>query len=110
MQTHVETEKDTTKDPGKLKARLDELKRMRDEIRVKIHLAGMDARDAFHEIEPEIDKAEHELTRLGKSAVRAVDKAEHELTHLAEDAAEAAARTLDSLAAALHRIRDRLPK
>jgi len=37
-----------------------ELKTLRDEIRVKRHLAGMDARDAWKDIEGSIDKlAQH---------------------------------------------------
>ena len=91
MQTQ-ETKAQGKKEPGKLQARLDELKALRDEIRVRIHLGEMDARDAFQKIEP------------------AVDKAEHELTHMATGAAEAVAKTLDSLAEALRKIHARLPK
>lgn len=32
----------------------DDLRRMADEIRVKLHLAGMDAKDAWEEIQPRI--------------------------------------------------------
>ena len=32
----------------------DDLKRMSDEIKVKLHLAGMDAKDAWEEIQPRL--------------------------------------------------------
>ncbi len=32
----------------------DDLKRMADEIRVKLHLAGLDAKDAWEEIQPRL--------------------------------------------------------
>lgn len=91
MQTQVKTP-EPVPTPDKLKARLDELKAMRDEIRVKIHLAGMDAKDAFQKIEPSVDKAELELE------------------HLAKDAGVAVAHTLDKLTAGLKKIRAKLPK
>jgi hypothetical protein len=37
---------------------LGEIKAMRDEIRIKLHLAGMDAKDAWAKLEPHIDKLE----------------------------------------------------
>ncbi len=47
---------DTTKD---LKAELDKsvslLKTLRDEVRVKLHLAGMDAKDQWNKLEPHLD-------------------------------------------------------
>jgi hypothetical protein len=33
---------------------IDTLRRMADEIRVKIHLAGMEAKDAWNELEPKL--------------------------------------------------------
>jgi len=35
-----------------------DLKRMADEIKVKLHLAGMDAKDAWDEIQPRLDDFE----------------------------------------------------
>lgn len=37
----------------------DDLRRMADEIRVKLHLAGMDAKDAWNEIQPRLEDFEH---------------------------------------------------
>lgn len=36
---------------------LNELEQVADEIRVKLHLAGMDAKDAWRKLEPTIDDA-----------------------------------------------------
>ena len=46
---------------AKLDKQLDELRGVRDDLRVRIHLAGMDARDALQKLEPRIDKVEQEL-------------------------------------------------
>lgn len=51
MQT--ETNHTTTSSP------LDSLRRMADEIRLKIHLAGMEARDTWNELEPKLRDLEH---------------------------------------------------
>ena len=40
----------------KLEALLAELQRLRDEIRVRIHLGGMDLRDQWKEFEPRIEE------------------------------------------------------
>jgi len=48
-----------------LKTALTEIQGLRDEIRVKIHLAGMDARDAWTKLEPRIYELEE---RAGKAA------------------------------------------
>jgi hypothetical protein len=42
-----------------LRETIDELERLRDEIRVNAHLAAMDAKDRWHELEPQLEKAEH---------------------------------------------------
>lgn len=39
-----------------LQATVDDLKRLADEIRVKLHLAGMDAKDAWEKIQPRIEE------------------------------------------------------
>lgn len=89
MQTHDIRTQDV-KGPDKLRPRLDELKKLRDEIKVEIDLAEDEVRQGFRKLEP------------------AVDKAEHELTHMAEGATEAVAKTLDSLAESLRKIRARM--
>lgn len=68
--------------------RLDELRRISDEIQLKVHLAGMDARDYWRELQPRLAEAEHRLAS-NASAANAVS---HEpsglgvvLRHLGED-------------------------
>jgi ElaB/YqjD/DUF883 family membrane-anchored ribosome-binding protein len=39
-----------------LQATADDLKRLTDEIRVKLHLAGMDAKEAWEKIQPRIEE------------------------------------------------------
>lgn len=57
--------------PGK-KA-LDFLKEARDELNVRLHLASMDARDAFHELEPRFEELKKRLEPAGKAAYDFVD-------------------------------------
>ena len=58
-----------------------DLRRLADEIRVKIHLASMDAKSAWASLEPKVQEFERKVDRATKSA--------------ADD--------LDSLAAVLHK-------
>ncbi len=41
-----------------MQANLTQLRQLRDELRVRIHLAGMDARDEWNKLEPKIEEAE----------------------------------------------------
>ncbi len=47
----------------------DLLKTMRDEIRVKLHLAGQEAKDRWQKIEPEIDKVGQEIAKTSRATV-----------------------------------------
>lgn len=52
-----------------------QLQTLRDEIRVRIHLAGMDAKDAWSSLEPEIEHAEQvakEATVASRAAIEDV--------------------------------------
>jgi hypothetical protein len=69
--------------------RLAELSRLRDEIRVQLHLAGMDARSFWEEIEPKLADLERKLER-GVDAT-----------------AKYANVIADELAGALEKVRDR---
>lgn len=59
----------------------DEARRIADEIEVKIHLAAMDARDRWHQIEPQVADLERRLRSGGKRVSEAVIK---EIKHLRE--------------------------
>jgi predicted nucleic acid-binding Zn-ribbon protein len=52
-----------------------ELKTMRDEIRIKLHLAGMDARDAWQKLEPRIDELEARARDLRDDMVERLENA-----------------------------------
>ena len=52
-----------------LKKTVDLLKTMRDEIKVKLHLAGQEAKDRWQKIEPEIEKAGNEVAKTSKATV-----------------------------------------
>jgi hypothetical protein len=54
------------------------LRRLRDEIRVDIHLARMDAKDRWHELEPQFALAEnvaHDISEASKRTVQATVEA-----------------------------------
>lgn len=59
----------------KLREELDrdvaELRALRDEIRVKLHLASMDARSAWKELEPKFEKLQQNVTAQGESVAEA---------------------------------------
>lgn len=44
---------------------LAELARLRDEIRVKVHLAGLDAKSAWKGLEPRLDQLERDIREEG---------------------------------------------
>lgn len=51
---------------------LDQLRTIKDEIRVQLHLAGMEAKEEWNKLEPQLDEAEkkaHELTNATKHAL-----------------------------------------
>jgi hypothetical protein len=66
----------------KVRAQVDEvlgdLRRMADEIRLKVHLGSMDAKDEWKEIEPKLHELEQEADRV-------VDRTTEELRDLGHD-------------------------
>ena len=48
------------------------LKTLRDELRVKMHLAEMDAKDTFAKLEKKADEVSREVTEVGKGALQEV--------------------------------------
>jgi hypothetical protein len=69
----------TTELKEELKKTLSNLQRLRDEIRVRVHLAGMDAKDQWNKLEPrildverEIDEAAEDVTSATRSALNDV--------------------------------------
>jgi uncharacterized membrane protein len=67
---------ETKKDIAALKT---ELKALRDEITLKVHLARMDLRDEWARLEPQVEKAWRELNETTMEAARDLRARIHEL-------------------------------
>ena len=52
----------------------DDLRRIADEIEVKLHLAGMDARDKWNELKPKLSKLDQHFNEAGQKANDAIEK------------------------------------
>lgn len=59
----------------------DEVRRIADELELKIHLAGMDARDRWRALQPRIAEVEKSISSAGK---RASDVVERELSAIGD--------------------------
>ena len=51
---------------------LADLRQLRDSIRVRIHLAGMEAKDAWEKIEPKLDQLERELDKNADAVAESI--------------------------------------
>ena len=51
---------------------LDELEQVADEIRVKIHLGGMEAKDTWRKLEPKLEDAKQQATAATDASVHAL--------------------------------------
>jgi hypothetical protein len=49
---------------------LDELRRLRDEVRVQVHLGGMDAKKAWDELEPKLAEADRLAENASEETIR----------------------------------------
>jgi hypothetical protein len=70
METKTNDTKADLKD--ELKKALDYLQTLRDEVRVRLHLAGLDAKQEWDELEPhllDVERAAHEATEASRRAV-----------------------------------------
>ncbi len=59
---------------NRLNERLHELRQLRDEIRLDIHLAGMDAKQKWKELEPALTHAEQLAGQVSEISRDAVEK------------------------------------
>jgi hypothetical protein len=64
--------------------RLEELKTLRDQIRVNLHLAGMDMRDEWREIERKLPDPDTAAQQLKEATGDALDKIAGELRRFSE--------------------------
>lgn len=69
----------------------DDVRRIAEEIELKIHLASMDARDRWQELQPRLAHVERSLASAGKRVGGAID------------------REVEQLSDALRRLRDDVP-
>jgi hypothetical protein len=73
---------------AEIEHRLADLQQLRDRIRLKIHLAAMDARDAWARLEPQLDELESRAEKAtGNAAHRLhqdVDRLRRSFTELLE--------------------------
>jgi hypothetical protein len=61
---------------------LDHMRTLRDEIRVKIHLAGMDVKDEWNHLEPQLEQVERAASEFSEATRHAVSETVKRLTKL----------------------------
>ncbi|MGZ6139531.1 MAG: hypothetical protein ACXWLA_02610 [Myxococcaceae bacterium] len=59
---------------AEMKKGVDLLKTLRDEVKVKLHLAGMDAKDQWAKLEPELSKVERAADQATESSKKLLDE------------------------------------
>ena len=69
---------------------IDELKTLRDEIKVKLHLASMDAKNEWEQLAPKLEALEKRIDQEGQKAV------------------DATSGLIDDLASAFKKLKDKL--
>jgi hypothetical protein len=65
-----------------VKKGLEHLRTLRDEVRVRLHLAGMEARAEWNKLEPHLHDVEHAAREASEASRRAVSEAVHSLKKL----------------------------
>ena len=60
---------------------LTQLRTLRDEVRVQLHLAGMDAKEKWNKLEPMLDAVEHKAHEASEASRTAVADAVKTLKH-----------------------------
>jgi predicted transcriptional regulator len=73
----------------RLQEQVDELKRLRDELRVQAELAKMEARDLWETSEKRWDDLESNLERLGREAHEPLEKVGEAVKQLVHEIGEA---------------------
>jgi lipid II:glycine glycyltransferase (peptidoglycan interpeptide bridge formation enzyme) len=76
-QTTIELKQEIQKSLGLMRT-------LRDEFRVKLHLAGMDAKDEWHKLEPQLDELERTADQVSEATRNAVAEAVKRLNKLRE--------------------------
>jgi hypothetical protein len=81
--TMTEEESQLQRDIEKIKA---DVERVRDELRLHLHLGAMDVRDTYRELESEADRIGSAVTQASKHAWRSLLVRLQTLTRAVEDA------------------------
>ena len=83
-----------------------ELRGLADEIRVKVHLGGMDLKDSWREMEPKVHEFEARLEKAGAEIGKEFKEVGHEVKQVTKDLEVAGGRLKQDLL----KLRDRLAK
>ena len=67
---------------AEMKKGVDLLRTLRDEVKVKLHLAGMDVKDQWSKLEPELFKVERAAEQATESSKKLLDDALNRLKTL----------------------------
>ncbi len=67
-----------------------EITRISDEVRVRLHLGAMDLRDAFYAVQHELDHVKRDATQTTRRALVAARQKLHELSNALEGAGPSA--------------------
>jgi lipid II:glycine glycyltransferase (peptidoglycan interpeptide bridge formation enzyme) len=59
---------------SEMKKGVDLLKTLRDEVKVKLHLAGMDVKDQWAKLEPELSKVERAADQATEASKKLLDE------------------------------------
>lgn len=76
---------------------LRELQTLRDELKVKIHLAAADARDQWDALERKLEKVENELGRVGDHAKEPLEEISAATRNLFDELKKGYARVKEQL-------------
>ncbi len=69
---------------SEMKKGVDLLRTLRDEVKVKLHLAGMDVKDQWAKLEPELYRVERAAEQATESSKKLMDEALNRLKTLRE--------------------------
>jgi uncharacterized protein YhaN len=72
----------TTELKNEIEKSLDLMRTLRDEVRVKLHLAGMDAKDEWKKLEPHLTEVERTADKFTEATRAAVSDAVKRLSKL----------------------------
>jgi len=72
----------TTELKNEIEKSLGLMRTLRDEVRVKLHLAGMDAKDEWWKLEPKLEELERAASEATEATRTAIADAVHKLSKL----------------------------